>query len=305
MSRAVVQVRQCHDPDWFSQVGVWKKRQQIEAKGVPDMKGWKFITLTVDPSAVESPRDAFENGSKQLRRFLYSLRKYIGRKFRWCWKLEFHESGYPHWHLIVDYKPKFPPDILKEAIPEWWKLGRVNVKAVKRKRFEYLFKYVSKVAYADCDAETGVALPDWVLDYQRQGKGGKKVCGIRFWQTGGGFYDKAKQAERKRDREQKTSRVPYTLRQQIKMSWRKVLVFRKDAEGQIVRAKRVYLFTPWNEFLTAMSMRHVLQRQAALVENSVKCRLQLINEWILKPIQRMLASTFLSNRMTGLPSAVS
>ncbi|GHB99560.1 hypothetical protein GCM10007047_14790 [Cerasicoccus arenae] len=85
---------------------------------------------------------AFEKGRKRMRRFLARVRKAIG-PFAWAWKLEFHEDGYPHWHLIIDYRKKIPPDFL-EMFTIWWGLGRVHVAGIKQKQFEYLFKYVSK-----------------------------------------------------------------------------------------------------------------------------------------------------------------
>ena len=43
-----IHVRLYLAPNWFSAAGVAKKRKLIEAKGMPDLQGWRFITLTMN-----------------------------------------------------------------------------------------------------------------------------------------------------------------------------------------------------------------------------------------------------------------
>ena len=84
-------------PNWLTPEGVALKREEIRKKGVPWMARWRFITLTIDPSKFENEVQAYLKGKDQLRRFMASLRELLGVKSAdWCWKLEFHESGWPH-----------------------------------------------------------------------------------------------------------------------------------------------------------------------------------------------------------------
>jgi hypothetical protein len=251
-----LQVRGYQGANWFTKRGVREKRRLIEKKGLPDMRRCLFITLTI-PEGVREPWTAYETGKKRLPQFLRAFRKAIGRSFAWAWKLEFQENGMPHWHLIVDFRERIPQDFLY-LFEKWWSLGRVNVKRLKRDEFAYLFKYVSKAADGDADPETGIGLPAWVLDYQKKLKDGRTKAGLRFWQTGGGFYTKAKSAtekpatspaEKPAAREPRFSRVPLTIRQRWALWMRKGTLFVKDREGQYRFSRQVYFTQPFREVL--------------------------------------------------------
>ncbi|QYY34909.1 hypothetical protein [Ruficoccus sp. ZRK36] len=291
-----VQVRGYHGPNWITERGVYLKRKEIERKGLPVLKRCKFLTLTTDGHGLMPPQEVYELGSARMRRFLAKVRKVIG-KFGWAWKLEFHEDGYPHWHLIIDYRKKIPPDFL-DMFTKWWGLGRVNVQGIREKRFRYLFKYVSKMASGDCDEETGLDLPGWVLDYRKRRKDGRLTAGIRFWQTGGGFYTKPAKAddeegdEPKGKKPQQTSRVPYTLRQRWGMWMRKGTVYVKGWGGKYLRSQQVYFQRPYHEVAQTV-INAFVGGKAAPVSNALgfMCGLELINKeiqlWKRKQINRL------------------
>jgi hypothetical protein len=113
---------------WFTAEGAWLKARRLERSGLPDMTNWRFVTLTVATRSI-SANDAYERGKDRLRRFLARFRLGVGRSFRWCWKLEFHEDGYAHWHLLIEYTQRIPQEMLPD-LESWWGLGRVNVKRV-------------------------------------------------------------------------------------------------------------------------------------------------------------------------------
>jgi hypothetical protein len=239
------QVQPYHGANWFTTRGVRIKRRLIEKKGLPVFKRCLFITLTI-PEGVCSPVEAYEKGSDRIRRFLAKFRKAVGQKFPWAWKLEFQENGYPHWHLVIDYKKRIPRELLP-LVGDWWGLGRVNVRRLRQKDFQYLFKYVSKAAAGDGDPETGIGLPSWVLDYRKRLADGRLSAGIRFWQTGGGFYQvvKAPNEPTEEEPEQSYSRMPYTIRQRWGVWMRKATLFRRDAAGRIVQSFQVYFVRPY------------------------------------------------------------
>ena len=286
-----VQIKTYHGPDWYTKCGVRLKQKYIEKKGIPPYKYCKFITLTV-PDSFCSPKEAYKKGKDRLRRFLHKFRQAIGRKFAWAWKLEFQENGYPHWHLIIDYKKKIPSDFLY-LFTQWWGLGRVNVKGLKKKDFNYLFKYVSKQATADYDEDCELALPSWVLDYKKRNADGRMSAGIRFWQTGGGFYInkyKPKESEDTEEtKEQRSSRVPYTIRERWRMYLRKFTVFVKNADEQYLWSRQIYFKRPFAAVLNKIVME-VLSGKAAPAGDShgYVCRFKLIEEeieeWIIKTL---------------------
>lgn len=136
-----------------------------------DLRGWRFVTLTLDPARYPDPAIGWMLGKRHLREFVHRLKKKYGIR-RWCWKLEFHEpdednqyNAYPHWHLLFDYKAK----IDKDEIRKLWGKGRTNIKRVDREDFEYLFKYATKALDS---------APQWILD---------RTC-VRLFQTSKGFF---------------------------------------------------------------------------------------------------------------------
>lgn len=127
---------------WFTQSGARIKLKRLQQAGLPDFKNWRFFTVTMATRSI-GPLEAYERGKDRLRRFLARLRAAFGRPFKWCWKLEFHDDGYAHWHLLVEYKKRIPQEFLPR-VESWWGLGRVNVRRVKAKDIRYVFKYVAK-----------------------------------------------------------------------------------------------------------------------------------------------------------------
>jgi len=156
--------------NFLTPIGAWKRANQLEKKGFPtDLKGWRFITLSIDRGQIPDPLDAYNSGKRHLREFIYQLRQVYDIK-RWCWKLEFHKPDlegniFPHWHLLLDYKQKINCDTLTRL----WGRGRTDIKRVNDQGFRYLFKYVSK------DISD---LPTWVLNAHQ----------VRFFQTSVGFF---------------------------------------------------------------------------------------------------------------------
>lgn len=197
---------------WFTAEGARLKARRLRQAGIPDLTNWRFITLTM-ANRTKSRFEAYELGKQRLRRFLARLRKAIGKKFKWCWKLEFHEDGYAHWHLLVDYREQIPEEILAK-MEQWWGLGRPNVKRVRQKEIDYVFKYVAK---GPDD------LPAWVLNHKGR---------IRVFQASAGFFEKRRPSARKTE-EPKTCLVPVSLR--VRNGWdeRKALLCEDAPDGSL------------------------------------------------------------------------
>lgn len=182
---------------------------RLQARGFPQLFGWLFVTLTVDPEIFESETDAFERGRDRIRRAVARLRERHDVK-RYFVKFELTEAGWPHWHLGLDCREHIENEFLEDV----WGYGFTKIKRVKKRRdFKYLFKYVTKDT-------TGEGVPDWVMDYPKT---------IRVFQTSSGFYGdsiKAPSVEAKKEREIRT----YTLRQKW-LVWLKRGLIRGRAVG--------------------------------------------------------------------------
>jgi hypothetical protein len=95
-----------------------------------------MITLTYRPGVGWSPR--------HLSAAVSGARKYCARRgwwFRYCWRLEFHASGRPHYHVVC-WLPKGVtlPMFDRQG---WWPHGMTNA-VWARRPVGYLAKYASK-----------------------------------------------------------------------------------------------------------------------------------------------------------------
>ena len=194
--RAIVRpIPQCN---WFTKLGALAKRKQLEQKGIPDLKYWKFITLTLDPKKVGNHESGMHYGKARMKRFYEALDNKFGFRTS-CMKMEFHKSGAVHWHIMYDYKKKFTKSEMA-FISDAWGLGRINIKANKCSNLDYMWKYVTK---------GGTDIPDWFMDGWHDGKTYEKT---RFWSARKGFYTGAP-AKAKEKKPKKTSHVYWTVRE--------------------------------------------------------------------------------------------
>src|ERR1017187_7567684 len=154
---------------WFHPVGIFKVLARFWDR-LPDVSGKLFLTFTLDPKNYADEETAFEDSRDWLRKLFFQLRRGVEHEGKfcvidapYCIKVEFHESGWVHYHAIF-LTPRFLP---KEVLSELWGLGWVKVQRITNQDFHYLLKYVTKAA----------DLPEWV----------KKRKRLRVFQTTKGF----------------------------------------------------------------------------------------------------------------------
>lgn len=203
-------VKEFENPNWLTEKGVSMMVKKIRSKGIPNLDNCRFITLTIDHKQHETPEAAFLVGRKRLERFTEELRKKIG-KFGYCWKLEFHQDGWPHWHFILLYKKRLP----YKYVDRCWNLGRTNTERIQGANFEYLFKYVTK---AD-------SMPSWVLDAKYR---------IRFWQTSNFYTGEPQDPQQPRGGPPRPQTF-YTVREKIDRWSRMAIIENTD---QVIKRKK-------------------------------------------------------------------
>jgi hypothetical protein len=218
-------LRPYYAESWFTAEGARLKARRLQQAGMPDLTNWRFVTLTMATRRIP-PSSAYQLGKNRLRRFLARFRQALGRPFRWCWKLEFHEDGYAHWHLLIEYPKPLPEEMLPE-LESWWGLGRVNVKRVKQREIGYVLKYVAKGPED---------LPAWVMEHKGR---------LRVFQTSRGFFTRPKAKPREKQAP-RTCLLPVSLRTRLQWDARKALLV--EDLGDCRRISVVKLPTP---FLTA------------------------------------------------------
>jgi len=166
---------------WFHPLGIRKVLRRLEPM-LPDVQGKLFLTFTFARESCDGdPEAAFEYGRARLRKLFYKLRQGVrwqGKTYcinaPYCVKVEFHEDGWAHFHVIFLTRRFLPGQLLNEL----WGLGRCNVQRISNDSFRYLLKYVCK----------GGNLPEWI----------KKRRRLRVFQSSHGFLkrpDRTEEAE--------------------------------------------------------------------------------------------------------------
>jgi len=157
---------------WFHARGIFKVLRRLEPM-LPDVAKMLFLTFTVNPALYEEPEAAFEHSRDRLRRVFHKLRKGVtweGKLYQvdapYAVKVEFHKSGWAHFHVIFLSRRYIPGALLNHL----WGLGRTNVQRISNRRFRYLLKYVTK----------GGGLPEWILGRKR----------LRVFQSSRGFLSR-------------------------------------------------------------------------------------------------------------------
>jgi hypothetical protein len=163
-------LRPYNPASWFHAVGIWKVLAKLEPK-LPDVGGRLFLTFTFNPALFADPSLAFDQGRDHLRRMFYKLRRGVeweGKRYvidaPYCVKVEFHQNGWAHFHVVFLTRRFLPGAMLTEL----WGYGRTDVRRIRNDTFRYLLKYVTK----------GGGLPDWVKGRIR----------LRIFQSSRGFY---------------------------------------------------------------------------------------------------------------------
>ena len=155
---------------FWTKEGAARLYRRFQAWGIPDLRNWRMVTLTIDRNEYPDAEAAYELGKLYVSDFRTTFKAEYPHKNHFT-KLELHEPDeddgqvYPHWHLLLDWKTKV--DFV--AVSGMWRMGRVNVQRIEDEGFDYVFKYVSK---------TVEDLPDWL----------KKRRVVRAWSASKGFF---------------------------------------------------------------------------------------------------------------------
>jgi hypothetical protein len=200
---------------WFHARGIFKVLRRLEPL-LPDVTKMLFLTFTVNPALYQDPEAAFAHSRDRLRRVFYRLRKGItweGKLYQvdapYAVKVEFHKSGWAHFHVIFLCRRYVPGALLNDL----WGLGRTNVQRISNRRFRYLLKYVTK----------GGGLPEWILGRKR----------LRVFQSSRGFLrrpdEDAPEAAQASPAQRKFRRRVTTLGERLER-WKKSAVLKQGEE---------------------------------------------------------------------------
>jgi len=225
---------------WFHARGIFKVLAKLEPR-LPNVGGKLFLTFTVNPAFYGSPADAFEHARDRLRRVFHRLKrgvKWQGQIWRiaapYCIKVEFHRSGWAHFHAIFLTNRFLPGALLNEL----WGLGRTNVRRITNEHFRYLLKYVTK----------GGALPDWILTRRR----------LRVFQSSRGFLKPAEKAEPAEKQTARQLKRPSTVLGQRLKEWERSALLRQgERRSRLLLAESFQLLLDQYVFPVASEGRYL------------------------------------------------
>lgn len=269
--------------------GAAKLRRRFESWGVPSLRNWRFITLTIDRELYPDPEKAYELGKQYVADFRAAFKKAYPHENQFT-KFELHdvdENGdqYPHWHLLVDFKRK----VDFALVMGMWRMGRLQVQRVETDVFSYLFKYVTK---------TVDDLPEWLL----------KRSVVRAWSASRGFFLHRARAEKAassdldacepedgsdygrgdrlddfrtvapgvlaRDVPVERQSSP-TLGARLKRWARSVTVTQERSDGKVMHSVRICAVDSWSQFLGKVAsekLAHFMRSSALTIsEKEVTC----------------------------------
>ena len=211
---ALCVLREYSPASWFHPRGIYRVRAKLEPR-LPDVAGTLFLTFTVNPLLFADPLAAFEHARDRLRRMFFKLRRgavWEGKRFvvdaPYAIKVEFHRSGWVHFHVVFLTR-RYVPGALLNAL---WSLGRANVQRISNQKFRYLLKYVTK----------GGALPEWVLGRSR----------LRVFQSSPGFLTALPQTEPREESKDPLKRKQTTTIGERLQRWRRTALFEDGTRFQ-------------------------------------------------------------------------
>lgn len=305
-SSRVIHARFQDSASWLTPSGVAKKRRMIESKGMPDVAGWRFITLTLNHDFFgDCPLTAYLEGKEKLRRFI-EAGKVAGlwaRDVSWCWKLEFQRNGWAHWHFLLNRKRKFTENEMAK-IREIWGLGRTNVKRITKGKFGYQFKYAFKGVFQD-DDEHGqhLCVPQWFLEHYvpavpesfpgaEDAEKPRSFARVRFWQTSKGFYT-GHRIERPEPEEPLSSILPLPVSEVLEARKQALVVVARDGSGRYLQSRRFKLGVSSDRFFRAHlwdaengAGATLSVRSFALDPQTLAKLIESHQLWTLKPLLR-------------------
>lgn len=245
---------------WFHPVGIYKVLARLWDR-LPDVSGRLFLTFTLDPKNYANEETAFNDSRDWLRKVFFQLRhgvEHEGRTYMidapYCVKVEFHESGWVHYHAIFLTRRFLP----KELLAELWGLGWVKVQRITNQDFHYLLKYVTKAA----------ELPDWV----------KKRKRLRVFQSTKGFLSRAPRPSKAKNESKeltpKQRRASYTIDERF---WRWACMGVVRHEG---RARTVRFRVPYREIFDQLVLSAALEGRYKGSGEIIINRKEEITSWL-------------------------
>jgi len=124
------------------------------------------IVLTLDPKKFDSPQQAHEYiaSHKVIPQLIHNLKRTAGVTVKdWLWCMEWHNNGFPHWHLFVETEKTGRASMIGgENIRHYWTYGSVFESPIKNQRhWDNFTGYFQKTGYFEKKKKHQMQLPAW------------------------------------------------------------------------------------------------------------------------------------------------
>jgi len=150
-----------------------------------DWKRTRHIVLTTDRTKFSEGRGAWDyvNTHRKIAGLIRNFKRAYGIKIsKWKWFLEWHEDGFPHWHLFIEVEKKGRAGMIGgERIRHYWGLGWAYESFIDgEKHWDFITGYFQRHGYFKSkDKSHQVELPKWAVEdeklrIRRSGSNAKK-----------------------------------------------------------------------------------------------------------------------------------
>lgn len=137
--------------------------------GLMDWRRTRMVTLTLNPAGWVDGEDAYMwyKINKPIGHFIENLGRAGVKVTDWTCNMEWHDNGYPHWHLLIEVdKPGKAGMIGQELLHKLWSHGDSNNRIHEyyfnsEDRFKKFTGYFSKSGYLHKDKQHQITLPGW------------------------------------------------------------------------------------------------------------------------------------------------
>ena len=137
--------------------------------GRMDWRRTRMVTLTLNPANWVDGEDAYiwYKINKPIGHFIENLGRSGINVTDWTCNMEWHDNGYPHWHLLIEVDKPGPAGMIgQELLHKLWSHGdtthRIHEYYFKsEKRFQEFTGYFSKSGYLHKDKQHQIILPAW------------------------------------------------------------------------------------------------------------------------------------------------
>jgi len=126
------------------------------------------VVLTIDRRLFKDGREAWEyvTAHKKIAGLIRNLKRAFGIKItKWKWFLEWHQDGFPHWHLFIEVENKGRAGMIGgDRIRHYWGLGKwTHESHIKNQgHWNFITGYFQKHGYFKSkDKKHQIKLPGW------------------------------------------------------------------------------------------------------------------------------------------------